>query len=411
MLTARKVDRERTPGRYPCGLVAGLYLQITPGGSRSWVLRYQLRGRERWMGLGGAAEFSLKQARERAREARRLLADRIDPLADKQAAEEAARREAALKLSFAEAALKYFDANSDRWRVSHRDAFLRTLEMYAFPIIGRMDVATIDTPDVLRVLEPIWKTLTVSADRIRGRIENVLNFSVVRGHRPAGTNPAKWTGHLDQVLPPARTLAPIKHHNAMHYREIPAFMATVRKLDTAPARALELLILTAARSSEVLGATWGEIDFVDRAWNVPAARMKAKRPHRVPLSPSAIELLKKLGPRESDKLIFDGKRPGAPMNRMALTWAMNKQLGQEGKATTHGFRSTFRDWAGETTSFAHDICEAALAHARGDQSVQAYARGDLFAKRRQLMDAWAKHCTAPATKIAADQIVTPIRGA
>jgi integrase len=372
------------------------------------VLRYQLHGVERWMGLGGAAEFSLKQARERALAARRLLADRVDPLVEKHVAEDAARLAVARKLTFTEAATKYFDANSDRWRPSHRGEFLRTLKAYAFPLLGRMDVAAIDTPDVLRALEAVWKEKPVTADRTRGRIADVIDWAVVRGHRPAGINPAAWAGHLDQVLAPPRQLAPIVHHRAMHYRDLPAFMMDVRKLDTTPARALEFLIYTASRSAEVLGAKWGEIDFTDKVWSIPAIRMKAKRDHRVPLSPVAIELLKKLGPRDDGEYVFAGKSAGAPNHRMCLTWAM-KQLGQEGKSTTHGFRSTFRDWAGETTAFAPDVAEAALAHVRGDQTVRAYARGDLFAKRRQLMDAWARHCAAPAVKATA--AVTPIRGA
>jgi integrase len=411
MLTARKVERATVPGRYPCGLVRGLSLQVTANGSRSWVLRYQLHGVEHWMGLGSAAEFGLREARQRALAARRLLADRIDPLVEKHAAEEAARLAVARKLTFAEAAEKYFDANSDRWRPSHRGEFMRTLKAYVFPVLGCMDVAQIDTPDILRVLEPIWKEMPVTADRTRNRVEATIDFTVVRGHRSAGPNPARWEGHLDQVLASPRDLKPIVHHKAMHYRDLPTFMADLRGLDTMPARALEFLILTGSRSAEVLGAKWGEIDFTDKVWNVPAARMKAKRDHRVPLSPAALELLKKLGPRDGGEYVFAGKSAGTPNHRMCLTWAM-KQLGQEGKSTVHGFRSTFRDWAGETTAFAPDIAEASLAHSRGDQTVQAYARGDLLAKRRKLMDAWARYCRTPAHKVAdkaADKVVVPLR--
>jgi integrase len=403
MLTSRGVERAKHPGRYPCGLIRGLYLQITPAGSKSYVLRYQLRGQERWMGLGGAAEFTLSEARARARTARQLLADRIDPLAGKQAAEEAARLASARKLTFAAAARQYFDQNEGRWRnVSHREEFLRTLQTYIFPVLGNIDVAVIDTPDVLRALEPIWKSKAVTADRTRGRIAQVIDWCVVRGHRPPGTNPAKWEGHLDQVLPPPRQLAPIVHHNAMHHRDVPAFMVALRKHDTVPARALEFLILTAARSNEVLGAKWGEIDFVDKTWTVPASRMKTKREHRVPLSPAAIDLLKKL-PHDGGEYVFIGRRAGGPHQRMVFTYLM-EILGQKGKATPHGFRSSFRDWAGETTAFPHDVCEAALAHARGDKNVRAYARGDLFTKRRQLMEAWARHCMTPSAKVAGEVV-------
>src|SRR6516165_6603406 len=401
MLTAKKVERAKKPGRYRCGLVKGLLLQVTDTGARSWVLRYELRGRERWMGLGSASEFSLKEARERARQARQLLADRIDPLAGKRAAEQAQRLQEARRLSFAQAAQQYFDQHEKRWRnAGHREEFLRSLRDYAFPVLGKTDVTSIDTPDVLRALEVIWKTKPVTADRTRARIEQVIDWCIVRGHRPPGTNPARWKGHLDQVLPPPRQLAPIVHHKAMHYRDVPAFMVALRAHNTVPARALEFLINVSARSNEVLGAKWGEIDFADKVWTVPAARMKAKREHRVPLSPIMIELLRKL-PRDGGEYVFIGKRAGVPNHRMCLTW-MLQILGQAGKATSHGFRSSFRDFAGETTAFPHDVCEAALAHVRGDKSVRAYARGDLFTKRRQLMEQWSRYCESKPAKVAGD---------
>jgi integrase len=402
VLTAKQVERIKTPGRHACGLVKGLYLQVSEAGAKSWVLRYQLHHREHMLGLGSAADFTLKEARERARAARQLLADKVDPLVGKRAAAEAARIATARKLTFREAAERYFDQHAERWRPSHRELFLTTLKAHAFPTLGTMDVNAIETADVLRALEPIWKSKTVTADRTRGRIAQVLDWAVVRGHRPPGSNPAKWEGHLDQVLPPPRQLAPIVHHNAMHYRDVPAFMAALRARDTVPARALEFLILTAARSSEVLGARWDEIDFVAKAWTAPASRMKSKREHRVPLSAAAIEVLKNL-PHDGE-CIF----PGIAGRRMTLTYLM-QILGQAGKASIHGFRSSFRDWAGETTAFSPDVCEAALAHIRGDKSVQAYARGDLFDKRRQLMEAWSRYCMSPPAKVSGD--VVTLRGA
>jgi len=231
MLTAKKVERAKQPGRYYCGLIRGLYLQVTASGAKSWVLRYQLRGQERWMGLGSASEFSLKEARERARAARQLLADRIDPLAGKRAAEAAAKLAAARKLTFAEAAQRYFNQHASKWRsAKHREAFLGTLAAFAFPVLGNMDVAAIDTPDILRAIEPHWTTKAVTIDRTRNRIEQVLDWCVVRGHRPPGTNPAMWKGHLDQVLPPARKVAPVAHHAAMDYRQLPTFMDELRRL-------------------------------------------------------------------------------------------------------------------------------------------------------------------------------------
>ena len=285
MLTAKKVERAKQPGRYHCGLIRGLYLQLSASGAKSWVLRYQLRGQERWMGLGSAADFSLREARERARAARQLLADRIDPLAGKRAAEEAAKLAEARKLTFREAAERYFNQHASKWRsAKHREAFLSTLKAHVFAVIGDMDVAAFDTRDVLRAIEPHWTTKAVTIDRTRNRIEQLLDWCVVRGHRPPGTNPARWKGHLDQVLPAPRKLAPVEHHAAMDYRQLPAFMTQVRADDNVAARALEFLIHTAARTGEALGACWSEIDLTDKTWTVPAARMKGGREHRVPLT-------------------------------------------------------------------------------------------------------------------------------
>jgi integrase len=405
MLTSKKVERAKKPGRYRCGLVKGLLLQVTDTGAKSWVLRYELRGRERWMGLGSASDFTLKEARERARQARQLLADRIDPLAGKRAAEETQRLAEARRLSFAEAAQQYFNQHEKRWRnAGHREEFLRSLRDYAFPVLGKTDVTSIDTPDVLRALEGIRKAKPVTADRTRSRIEQVLDWCIVRGHRPPGTNPARWRGHLDQVLPPPRQLAPIVHHKAMPYRDVPAFMAELQAHDTVAARALELLVLCAVRSNEVLGAQWSEIDFTDKVWTVPPSRMKSKREFRIPLSPACIELLRKLPRQGSQGLVFVARQPRGALNKMELPRVMDR-LGQKGVTTVHGFRSSFRDWAGETTAFPHDVCEAALAHVRGDQTIQAYARGDLFTKRRELMQQWARYCSMPPSEVSGDVVV------
>jgi integrase len=405
MLTSRGVERAKHPGRYSCGLIRGLYLQITPAGSKSYVLRYQLRGQERWMGLGGAAEFTLSEARARARAARQLLADRIDPLVGKQAAEEAARLAAARKLTFREAAERYFDQHAGRWRPSHRDMFLTTLRAHAFPTLGAMDVASIDTPDILRTLEPIWKKTKsiITADRVRGRIEAVLDWATVSGHRPAGTNPAKWKGHLDQVLPAARKLAPVVPLAAMSYRAVPAFMTKLRALDSVAARALEFLILTAARAGEVIGARWSEIDLAEKTWTVPKERMKSKREHRVALSPAAISLLQKLPRHDGDDLVFGG---------LSARWGMRQvmeRLGQAGVATVHGFRSAFSTWAHEQTAHAAHTIEISLAHNVGTETARAYRRSDLIAKRAQLMQSWATYCLTPSAKVTGE--VVPLRSA
>jgi len=406
MLTAKKVERAKQPGRYHCGLIRGLYLQVTASGAKSWVLRYQLRGQERWMGLGSAADFSLREARERARAARQLLADRIDPLAGKRAAEEAAKLAEARKLTFREAAERYFNQHEPKWRsAKHREAFLSTLKAHVFAVIGDMDVAAIDTRDVLRAIEPHWTTKAVTIDRTRNRIEQVLDWCVVRGHRPPGTNPARWKGHLDQVLPAPRKLAPVEHHAAMDYRQLPAFMTQVRADDNVAARALEFLIHTAARTGEALGACWSEIDLTDKTWTVPAARMKGGREHRVPLTKPVLDLLSKLPRQSGNHLVFIG-RAGGGLSHSALPWVMDR-LGVSGVTTIHGFRSSFSNWCHEQTAHSAHTIEISLAHNVGTEVERAYRRTDMIAKRRQLMEQWSKFCSMPPTKVSG--VVVPLR--
>jgi integrase len=408
MLTAKKVERAKKPGRYRCGLVKGLLLQVTDTGAKSWVLRYELRGRERWMGLGSASEFSLKEARERARAARQLLADRIDPLVGKRAAEDAAKLAEARKLTFAEAARHYFNQHEAKWRsAKHREQFLSSLATFAFPVLGGMDVASIETRDVLRALESHWTGKAVTADRTRNRIEQVIDWAIVRGHRPPGTNPARWKGHLDQVLPAPRKVAPIAHHAAMDYRELPVFMSRLRQDDTVAARALEFLILTASRSGEVIGAVWDEID--GGTWVIPGTRMKGGREHRVPLSEAVLDLLKKLPREDGNPHVFTGRQPGAALSQWAMPWIM-EHMGQRGQTTIHGFRSSFSTWAHEQTAHASHTIEISLAHNVGSEVERAYRRTDMIAKRRQLMEAWAKYCMTPAKVGKAGGDVVTLRG-
>jgi integrase len=282
---------------------------------------------------------------------------------------------------------------------------LSTLEALAFPVLGDMDVATIDTPDVLRAFEPVWKTKSVTADRTRNRVEQIIDWAIVRGHRPPGTNPARWKGHLDQVLPAPRQIAPVEHFKAMDYRRLPAFMAKLRGDDTVIARALEFLILTAARTAEVTGATWDEID--GETWVIPAARMKADREHRVPLSDAALDLLRKLPREAGNPFIFIGQRTGTGLSKMAMTYVMQR-LGQSGTTTIHGFRSSFSDWAHEQTAHSAHTIEISLAHAVGNETERAYRRTDMIAKRRQLMEQWSKFCLSPAAKVSGD-VVPPRR--
>jgi integrase len=371
-----------------------LLLQISDSGAKSWVLRYERHGKERMMGLGSASEFSLKEARERARAARQLLADGVDPLAAKQANKQAAKLAEARKLTFREAAQRYFDQHEGKWRnATHREAFLGTLGLHVFPVLGDMDVAMIDTPDVLRALEPIWKTKSITADRTRNRIEAVIDWAVVRGHRSPGTNPARWKGHLDQVLPAAREMAPVEHHAAMDYRQLPAFMAALRQQDGTVARALEFLIHTAARSSEALGATWKEIDLDSKTWVIRGERMKSGREHRVPLSPAALDLLKKL-PREANNPFIFISRSGSGLHKMVLPRVLDR-MGQRGVVTVHGFRSTFSNWCHEQTAHSNHTIEISLAHNVGTEVERAYRRTDMINKRRQLMEQWSKFCMSP----------------
>jgi integrase len=406
-LTAKRMQALKGEGRYHDADVRGLYLQISDRGARSWLLRYALNGQpERSMGLGSASEFSLKAARERAREARRLIADGIDPLTQRQA-ERAAQAAAAQKaLTFAQAAETYFNQHQQKWsNREHRIEFLNSLQRYAFEKIGKMDVAMIATADVLRVLDPFWQKTPTTADRVRNRIENIIDWSVVRGHRPPGTNPAAWKGHLDQVLAAPRDLVKVKHHAALAYSEVPAFMATLRADATIPARALEFLILTAARSGEVLGARWSEIDLDGAVWVVPPERMKARIEHRVPLSDSAVALLRSLPTERDNPHVFIG-RPLRGLGKDTFKYLLQR-LGSG--ITTHGFRASFKTWASAETAFPREIIERSLAHTIGSKVEQSYERGDALQKRRALMTAWARYCSTPARAQASADVV-PIGG-
>jgi len=393
MLTAKRVTRAaKTPGRYHDG--HGLYLQVINANNVSWQLRYERNGRERWLGLGPLHTVGLKEARDRARAARLQLLDGIDPIEQKRQKRQEAKDATAKAISFKAAAQRYFEQHSKDWtNRRHRDQFLSSLEQHAFPIIGDLAVGAIDTPLVLRVLEnnDFWSRHPETANRVRARIESVLDWATVRGLR-SGDNPARWRGYLDEHLP-KRGVA--KHHSALDYREMPALMTELAALEPVTARALEFLVLTASRAGEVLGARWSEIDLDDATWTVPAERMKAKDEHKVPLSPRCVALLKKL-PREQDNpFVFVGAYKGRSLGENAMWLLLTDQLKRQ--VTVHGFRATFRTWAAEQTAFAHEIAEAALAHRVGDAVVRAYKRTSFFDKRRKLMEAWAKYCsTVPA---------------
>jgi integrase len=391
----------------PAG-VRGLYLQIRNQKNASWGLRYQLHGRTHWMGLGSALlgdGVALDVAREKAKAARQQLRDKIDPLTVRRQ-QHASQAAAALGIiTFAEAAKQFHAHHEAGWKNrKHAAQVIQTLQTYANPILGALSVADIDTPLVLRVLEPIWNKKPETASRVRGRIESVLAWAAVRGYRPKGDNPARWKGHLNQALPKRSRVAVVNHHKAMPYAEVPTFMPQLLAREGIAAQALAFTIMTAARSGEVLGARWSEIDLENETWTVPAGRMKAGKEHRVPLAPQVIELLHSL-PRDavaSDGYLFIGAAAGATLCHTAMS-AVLKRMKLD--VVPHGFRSSFSTWAGEQTNFAREVVEQSLAHVIGNKVEAAYKRTTLFDKRRKLMDAWAKYCLTPPAKTSTDNVV------
>jgi integrase len=361
------------------------------------LFRYERGGRERWMGLGPVDDFTLDEARERARKARQLLRDGIDPIdarkADRVAQATQTALAAAKNVTFRQCAERYYEFHSPKWKnAKHSKQFLSTLEEYAFKVMGALPVAAVDKALVLKAIEPIWRKKNETASRVRGRIEAVLDFAKVNGWRE-GENPATWTGNLVHVLPAPGTFTEVKHHAALPYADICDFVSRLSACEGIAASALEFTILTAARTGETVHAKWDEIDFAEKAWVIPAARMKAKKEHRVPLTDRAITILKAL-PREAG-FIFPGGRKGAALSNMAMDAVLKRMGFKNGRATVHGFRSTFRDWAAERTNYPNHVVEMALAHVIGDKVEAAYRRGDLFEKRRKLMADWARYCTTP----------------
>jgi integrase len=368
----------------------GLYLKVSPTGTRSWMLRFKVGGQPSKMGLGPYPEISLSEARNRARDARAQLARGINPLADKRQ-RAAAQRTVKHVVTFAEATERYIAAHESSWRnAKHRQQWRNTLATYAAPVIGKTPVHEVVMDDVLRVLEPIWQTKPETASRVRGRIENVLDWAKVRGLR-SGENPAAWRGHLSHVLPARNKARSVQHHAALPWRQMPEFIAALRANSAISARALEFTILTAARTSEVVEAKWAEVDLEVGAWTVPKQRMKADREHRVPLTDAAVAALRALPRLAGNDYLFPGARKGRPLSNMAMLELLR---GMRPGLTVHGFRSTFRDWAAEATSFPRELAEAALAHVLGSASERAYQRGDLFEKRREMMTAWSAFAKA-----------------
>jgi integrase len=387
-LSAVEVKNATEKGMYHDG--GGLYLQVSAGGAKSWIFRFMLDGRAREMGLGPVRAIALAEARKRAGECRRLRLDGIDPIEARSTQRDQKKLEAAKAMTFDACAAAYIDAHKTGWQnAKHSEQWPSTLNTYASPVFGSLPVQAIDVGLLMKALEPIWQTKPETASRLRGRIEAVLDWATVRGYRK-GENPARWRGHLDKLLPAPSKVRRVEHHAALPYDELADFSLALRSQEGIAARALEFLILTAARTGEVIGARWDEVDLEEKIWVVPAARMKAGREHRVPLSAAAVAVLEEMKQIRESEFVFPGGKKGKPLSNMAMLAVLKRM--DRGELTAHGFRSSFRDWAAERTHFPREVAEMALAHTVGDKVEAAYRRGDLFGKRRQLMDAWARFC-------------------
>lgn len=389
-LSPRKVATAG-PGKYEDG--GGLRLVVSKTGARKWVLRFTLHGKRREMGLGSFPDVDLAKAREKAATCRGLAKNGADPIAARQAAP-------APSLTFSECAAHYIQAHRQGWRnAKHAQQWESTLATYVDPKIGSKRVDAITTENVLAILHPIWTIKTETAKRIQGRIENILDYAAAHKYRDP-LNPARWRGHLDKLLPNPTRVKKVTHHPSMPYEQVPSFMEELAQNGSVSALALRFLILTATRTGEVLGAQWEEVDLEEAVWTVPAARMKSRKEHRVPLSDAALSVLGELPRIEGSPYLFPGARLRRPLSNMALLQLMRGMgygaQGEKGHYVPHGFRSSFRDWSGEVSTFPRDVAEMALAHTIANKVEAAYRRGDLFAKRRKMMQDWADYLDSPA---------------
>jgi integrase len=401
-LTATEVRRLKT-GLHAVGGVSGLLMNVKPTGARSWILRVKIGDKRQDMGLGGFPSVPLQLAREKAREAREKIERGINPIEDRQAVKHALRAAQAKAITFDAAARRFLANKAKEFRSpKHAAQWQSTLDMYASPVIGKLPIDRVELAHIVQILEPIWESKTETATRLRGRIESVISWATVSGFRN-GDNPARWSGNLDAVLPKPGKLKKVTHHKAVSVEDAPGFMAALREREGMAARALEFAILTAARSGEVRGATWDEIDLKAKTWTIPAERMKAQREHVVPLCGDAVKLLKALPRFQGSPYVFPAVR-GGMLSDAALSACMKRM---EVDATPHGFRSTFRDWCAEHTNYPREVAEKALAHQIPNPVERAYRRGDLMTKRTRLMQEWAKFLNTPASK----GEVVPIRGA
>jgi integrase len=395
-LTALKIKKTKAPGLYGDG--RNLYLRIARGGSKSWVFRYMIDGRAREMGLGSVDDVPLAEARDLAREQRRVCREGVDPIDTRDQRRAMQRLEAAKAMTFRECAEAYIRAHRAEWssakHVKQWDkTFLSDKDSYVPVAIIELPVAAIDEAIVMKILRPLWEATPATASRVRGRIEAVLDWATASKFRK-GENPARWRGHLEHLLAKPEEPSEDKRLAALPYTEIPGFMAELHQQGGVRARALEFTILTAARAGETYGATWPEIDVSNKLWIIPSSRMKAGAEHRVPLSDAALAVLDEMGTIRQAELVFEGARAGRPLSHESMLRVL-RAMGRD-DLTVHGFRSSFRDWCGDQTNFPREIAEAALAHNVGSRVEVAYRRGSALEKRRQLMAAWARYCAAPA---------------
>ena len=408
-LSATFVKKTKRPGKHGDG--HNLYLQVYESArkdgsvviTKSWLFRYSRFGKDTWLGLGPFPDVSLSEARDLATAERKKRRQGIDPLTDKQTRRRAMRVAHDNMMTFTECARKYVDSQEAGWsNPKHVAQWRSTLNNIAGPVFGHLAIDQIDTLLVLRCLEPIWLTKTETANRLRGRIEAVLDWATVRGYRK-GDNPARWRGHLDKLLPKPSKVAKVEHHPALPYQEIGTFMKKLRAADGVAVRALEVTILTATRTNEAIQAQWTEIDLDSGLWVIPAGRMKANREHRVPLSQAVVRTLNSLAGHDKT-YVFPGYKRDTHLSNAAMLAELKRM--NRSDITVHGFRSTFRDWAAEHTNYPREVCESALAHTLRDKTEAACRRGDLYDKRLRLMNDWAKYCARESSKAS----VTPMRG-
>lgn len=388
---ALAVSKVKTPGLHFVGYVTGLALQVKSTGTKSWILRSVVGGRRRDMGLGAYPSVGLAQARQKASEARELIRQGVDPIERQRSALSALKASLASQMTFEETAKAYMSAHETTWKnAKHAQQWRNTLKEYAYPAFGDLLVRDIEKEHVLAALKPIWKSKNETASRLRGRIELVLSYAMQAGYRPEGLNPARWKGGLDKLLAAPSKVQKTSHFKALAANEISEFIQKLAQIEGQGARALGFAILTAARSGEVRGATWSEIDIRGKMWTIPASRMKAGKEHRVPLSNAAIKLLESLAVTESE-LVFPSPR-GGMLSDMTLTGVLRRM---KVNVTAHGFRSTFRDWVAESTTFPNEVAEMALAHTISNKSEASYRRGDLFEKRTVMMEEWSRFVHNP----------------